>query len=281
MLTTSLLACQISLLIGYVLRNDDAMCNILGVVTHYLALSVHCSLLICSYHVYTIFTTMYLSQNIPRENRTFFMYVIFVITVPGIIVAVVALISFLINSDDLGYGDAFICFLRKHVLAWTVMFVPSVVVLSVNVVLFCLTYASLRQNEDIETNITDEKHVHFYLRVNIMVALTWLFYVLSVAAEVRAMLFLFLVLQCICGIYMFVALVLSRRVTALLFTLCCEDRTDNNVTSMRMNNGASAKEPAILATAFRKTSTDYLDYDLNIHVDRRLMPQADTNDTHF
>ena len=282
MLISSLLATQLSLLIGYIAKEDDFVCEVFGLVTHYFSLAVISALLVSSYHVYTIFTTMHLAQDLPRDKTRFVFYILFVVIAPALIVITVAVLSSIQDHEDFGYGSIHLCYIRSSTLAWTVLFLPGLVVLVITTLLFCLTFASLRQNEDIETNITDEKHVHFYFRVNILTFLAWTCFVISCAAKVRSLLFLFLVLHFVLGVYFLVALIMTRRVTDLLLVVCCGGQVlaGPAQTSMRINNGRSttAKQPTVLATGFRKTSVDFLDYKINIE---RNGKSQETADTHF
>ncbi|XP_005089160.2 uncharacterized protein LOC101860135 [Aplysia californica] len=260
-LISSLLCCHSALLVGYVIDDVSDSCGIVGVVSHYFALCLHCALLVCSYHVYAIFTTMHLSANIPRENRTFLLYVFFVIFAPIVVVVIVIVVNVALdeNGSHIGYGKLAICLLSSETGAWTALFIPSIIIIIINLTLFCLTYASLRQNKDIETNITDERHVHFYIRATVLAFIAWTFYLISVSMPSPIIRIIFIVFQCLLGVYIFIALILTRRISGLLFTFCCEDRPNSkDVTSFKIGGVArnSTKNPTIVVTGFRKTGSE-------------------------
>ena len=273
-LIISVLCCQISLLIGYAISDSNADCTLIGIMTHYFSLCFDCALIVCSYHCYTIFTTMQLSRNLSKENRTFVRYTMFIIFTPFVLVSIVVLINIFadIVADqplDIGYGTESFCLVGSKTIGWTGIFIPTFLTLVINMVLFCLTYSSLKENEDIETNDTDERHVHIYCKLNVLSFFTWAIYVtyLSISWKLSVLRVLFIVLQCTLGIYIFIRLILTRRVTQHLATLCCESRQYDDQRSLRSRSLSLDSSPArprrqrspkVVGTGFRQTSSDFV-----------------------
>lgn len=258
-LVVCLLSSQTSLLLGYLVDDMSRLCAVLGAALHYFTLCVFCALIICSYHVYAMFTTMHLSTKVTRENRWLAYYCCFTISVPLAVVGAVVAVhgSRRLTWRTFGYGGGTVCLLSSTTALWLSFFLPLLVTMVIVTVLFCMTTSSLRHNKDIETNATDEKHVNFYFRVAVVTSITWTIGVAGIVTSLPPLRITSLIFQCLLGLYVFASLVLSPRVTKLLSGSCCQSRhpprgrTSLNI-KMASTKDCPVTPPCIQATAYRK-----------------------------
>ncbi|KAH9519529.1 hypothetical protein Btru_002934 [Bulinus truncatus] len=276
LLTACLFCSQGALLLGYVVDDMSVSCIVLGVFTHYFCLCLLCALIVCSYNVYAMFTTMHLSANVNREGRRLLLYCCFTFISPVPVILVVIVVHLVSNfpSVVVGYGDGAVCIMSKVNAAWVSLFVPVGVCLVITSLLFTLTCTSLRHNKDVETNAAEERHVQFYFRTSLVTSLAWTTGVIGISTSLPSIRITFIVLQCILGLYVFVTLVLTERVTRLLTGCCCGSRRPpRGRTSLNLKMASQAecpaRNPCIVATGFRKTGSVMAECDLADNVSRR------------
>ena len=282
------LLCSQSALFLVYLENDVRTkgCAVKGAIAHYFGLSVLVALSVCSYHVYTAFTTMHLSFVLKRENKYLAVYCAITFILPLLIVSAVVVsnifpstnfpalapgetttssfnmhVTRLESSSNFGYGGGALCLLSTPLAVWVSFLVPVVVFLAVDVALFALTYSSLRHTiKDLETSSRDIRHVHFYFRVSLMISLAW---VLAIVGHVTALYIFrisFVVVYCFVGCYTFFTLVLTRQVTRLVTGCCCGSRrppmgrTSLNLKLVPVTE-CHARTPCIVATGFKATGS--------------------------
>ncbi|KAK0056940.1 hypothetical protein Bpfe_013592, partial [Biomphalaria pfeifferi] len=266
LLTASLFCSQGALLLGYVVEDLSVSCVAIGILTHYFCLCLLCALIVCSYNVYATFATMHLSVNLNREWRSLLLYCcfIFILPIPVVVVVIITHLVTHLPAVVVGYGGGAICIVSKATAIWVSLFVPIGVCLVITSILFVLTCTSLRHNKDVETNALEERHVQFYFRASLMTSLSWIVGFVGILTSFPSIRIAFIVLQCILGIYVFVTLVLTERVTRLLTGCCCgsrrppRGRTSLNL-KMASRSDCPARNPCIVATGFRKTGSDVAD----------------------
>ncbi|XP_059139492.1 uncharacterized protein LOC131927727 [Physella acuta] len=256
----ALFCSQGALLLGYIVDDDSSLCVAFGVLNHYFCLCLFCALIVCSYHVYAIFATMHLSANTTKEGRALTLYCFFTGIAPLLVIALVILVHTTTHlpSVVLGYGGGAMCLLSKLTTLWVSLFLPLVICLVIAIVLFVLTCISLRHNIDLEINAADERHVHFYFRASLISFLTWMVGCVGIITSLPNIRIAFIIMQWVLGLYVFVTLVLTDRVTRLLTGCCCGSRRPprgRTSFNLKMENRAEcpARKPCIVATGFRKT----------------------------
>lgn len=275
-LVTCLLLSQLTLFLGYTVKDVSAFCTVVGVFSHYFALALFLTLTICSYHVYTIFSVMHLSVDITKENRTFIIYCCFIFCIPAFLVSLVMIVVNQTSStraSTIGYGGGPVCFISSLTAMWLTVFLPLVIATAIALVLFVMTFCTLRTNADVETNVTDERHVHFYFRSAILIAAAWTLGAAALQVGTSTIRIVFLISYFLLGVYVMIALVCNRRVTGLLSSFCCGNggggrgsgvasrrrrRGQKNRLNIKIDNSKSGTDtpltstPTVVVTGFRQ-----------------------------
>ncbi|CAL1536292.1 unnamed protein product [Lymnaea stagnalis] len=264
MLFTACLFCsQGALLLGYVVDDTSRWCVAFGVLSHYFCLCFFCALVICSYHMYAKFTTMHLSANETKEGRRLLVYCCITFSVPLAVILLVIIVHVTTHLPEVvvGYGGGAICIMSKVTAVWVSLFLPLGISLTITTILYIITCLSLRHNKDVETNATEERHVKFYFRSSLLTSITWTIGIVAIVTSCAYTRIAFIVMQSLLGLYVFVTLVLTERVTRLLTGCCCgsrrppRGRTSLNL-KMASRSECPARNPCIVATGFRKRDTN-------------------------
>ncbi|GFS15502.1 G-protein coupled receptor Mth [Elysia marginata] len=282
-----LLCSQASLFLVY-LENDVRTqgCAVKGAVTHYFGLTVLVAQTACSYHVYTAFTTMHLSSVLKKEKRYLVVYCFFTFILPLLIVGAVVIINAFPSSSlptlapgaspasslntqrlmhgnefGFGYGGGALCLLTTPLAVWVSFLLPAVVLVVTDVVLFAITYCSLRHTmKDLETSSRDIRHVHFYFRISLLTTMAWILAIVGHVTALSMCRIAFVVVYCFVGCYTFFTLVLTRQVTRLVTGCCCGSRrppigrTSLNLKMVPVTE-CHARNPCIVATRFKPTGS--------------------------
>ncbi|XP_076458526.1 uncharacterized protein LOC143292224 [Babylonia areolata] len=224
-LVVTLLLAMLTFQLGVARVELPTACLVLGVLIHYLLLSSFTWMMVCSFHMYRIFTHLLHHAHTHRADQdrsTLARYVMVATAVPALVVCLTLLVNYLAHrhrcSLDLGYGVG-VCYLSNR---WSLLLasvLPISLVMLVNLVLFICTVVALRSFSVNRRRLVRQPHRQLlvYIRMSTVTGINWLVGLAAVHVRVDSpvMWHVFSVLCGLQGVYVFVAFICNERVYRL------------------------------------------------------------------
>lgn len=210
---------QFLFLCGVNAVTNVVLCQVIGVVLHYMWLSSFFWMFVCAYHMFTVFSNLYgNSPSLSRERsdkRTFIHYCLFADLSPLILIAACA--SYVLGRSggrDFGYGGD-ICFINSIEATGIFFASPLLLILIFNLFFFIRTVLSLQRRPDViaHSNVCNRNYVGIYFRLSLLLGFGWIF---GFFPSNTIMFCLFSVLTGGQGLFIFISFCINRRVLSLL-----------------------------------------------------------------
>ena len=179
-LTTMLLAISLFLSGSYV-TEYEAVCQVVGVATHYFLLSAFAWTLVCTGHMYYVFSDVFkhgAGRSGSDQSKTFLKYVIVSGAVPAVVVAVNILANYVINkredcgggtTRDIGYGSG-VCYISNRYSLVLAGVLPIILTTLTNLVLYVITVRHLQALTSQQARLGREEiqRMKIYVKVSIV-----------------------------------------------------------------------------------------------------------------
>ncbi|GFO38053.1 myosin-10 [Plakobranchus ocellatus] len=209
-LVTALLQTIILFFVGGFLEESSLACQIVGVLTHFFLLSAFMWMLVCTVHMYSVFSNImvHTSTTIYEGINRFAFYMMLSTFVPGLIVTSTISANYFLydssysyraeepphkyNSDPeeidteffsctsnntvrIGYGHG-ICYLSNKMSLLLAGALPIAFLCVTNLIIFILTLLALRRLSDHEKTARREArdHLLIYLKLSTLTGINWL-----------------------------------------------------------------------------------------------------------
>ena len=191
----------------------QVVCTVLGVVIHFCLLSAFTWMVICSAHMYRVFTHVLASRpDTSHLNRSSFArHVTLSLVIPAVIVIATLLGNWLRNGGcylDLGYGHG-VCYLSN---VWSLILasvLPICIAVVANLVLFAATLRSLRSvGHDVKVATQQHRQqLAIYVRMSTLTGRKMELNCWTTAVEVRCRIICRLAVQVFPGVHSGISLV--------------------------------------------------------------------------
>ncbi|XP_076458580.1 latrophilin receptor-like protein A [Babylonia areolata] len=267
-LVLTLLLAMLTFQLGVARVEFPTACVVLGVLIHYLLLSSFTWMLVCSFHMYRIFTRLLHHAHIhihraDQDRWTLARYAMVATAGPALVVCLTLLANYLANrrdscSMDLGYGVG-ICYLSNR---WSLLLasvLPISLMMLVNLVLFLCTVVALRPIS--LTRKRSVRHQHrqllVFIRMSSLTGINWLAGLAAASIDSPIMWHAFNVLCGLQGLYVFAAFICNRRVFLLYRHLLCAtgDGSNSSSTTTTTNTTGDAATSVISDSKLATTTT--------------------------
>ena len=212
-LCVSLLLAQVFYQFGSGQRSLSPLaCSVLGVICHFLWLSVMFSMNSCCIHMFIIFKhSLKLS---PRFNmKTTMKSILYVIGSSLAFVCLNLVISISRSAGkESGYGGS-ICYLSTPLMHTITFIFPSAATIVTNVVLFSYVIYRIRK-ASVSAEILNQERNYFgvYARLSTITGLTWIFGYVHIFLELEIIEYLFIVFNACQGLFIMIGFILNKRV---------------------------------------------------------------------
>ena len=192
-------------------------CAIVGIICHFLWLSVMFALNSCSVQMFIIFRS-HAKLLSSYNTRTTFVTLSYVFGSSMIFVLITIIVSLVRSSGvETGYGGN-VCFIKGYNMHVIAFIAPSFIVIMVNLFLFAFVLYKMREYNIRSTRLNQERN---YLRINArlstLTGLTWLIGFLQILVRIDVLEYIFIILNASQGVFIMVAFICNRRVYSLLF----------------------------------------------------------------
>ncbi|XP_064603973.1 adhesion G-protein coupled receptor G2-like [Liolophura sinensis] len=248
-LVAYLFCAQLFFQVGINLTYNKNLCRAMAVFIHYLWIATYMSMGTCAFHMYTVFTTMSFKsfQNTIQETKKFIRYLIISNAVAVLIVGVC--IGYHAGSSggrEIGYGGS-ICFINTSLDIGIFFAGPLAVVLVFNIFCFIRVAISIRNVPNMKTAKiqANRNHAKVYFRLSILLGFTWIFGFVAVALQLEVLWYIFVILNGLQGVSIFIAYCLNRRILIMMKTLCC-GKTSDKYSKAQVNSPVASTESSAL-----------------------------------
>nr|XP_054765971.1 uncharacterized protein LOC129272910 [Lytechinus pictus] len=212
----SLTLAQLMLLFSGMAKSNHISCTCFAVLGHYLWLVVFAHSMALAFDLYRRFG---LTQKVKKTSEGQRLLVVFLVSAWGspLLIVIPCVIVHLCKLPHvaLTYGTIKSCWIGNGFMNLYVFGVPMALSLIFNGILFALVVAGLRKRTNQTTKrksskLTTEGVV--YLKMSTLLGFTWIFGFIAAFANVTALLYIFIILNSLQGVYIFIAFICNKRV---------------------------------------------------------------------
>ncbi|XP_019637887.1 PREDICTED: uncharacterized protein LOC109480165 [Branchiostoma belcheri] len=225
-LSTSLFLSQVVFLSSVNRENisSDLLCKVTGMGIHYLYLTSFFWMNVTAFMVYKTFVVekTIIVRCRSDHMRKALRYMAYAWGCPLIIVSICAVLEFVdlgpLKDIEFGYGGKVTCWISRLYPLIFAFFVPLAIVIVVNAILFIITVISITRTRSVQGK-NARQNVKVYVRLSTVMGFTWIFGFLAVVVNARIITeilwFLFIIFNCLQGVFLFIAFVCNTRVLNL------------------------------------------------------------------
>ncbi|CAH1240436.1 ADGRL2 [Branchiostoma lanceolatum] len=225
-LSTSLFLSQVVFLSSVNRENisSDLLCKVTGMGIHYLYLTSFFWMNVTAFMVYKTFVVekTIIVRCRSDHMRKALRYMAYAWGCPLIIVSICAVLEFVetgpLKDIEFGYGGKVTCWISKLYPLIFAFFVPLAIIIVANAILFIITVISITRTRSVQGK-NARQNVKVYVRLSTVMGFTWIFGFLAVVVNTRILTeilwFLFIIFNCLQGVFLFVAFVCNTRVLNL------------------------------------------------------------------
>ncbi|XP_071105129.1 uncharacterized protein [Haliotis cracherodii] len=208
---------QLLLLFKDVAIRDETACKIIGVLIHYLWLTVIFWMNVCSYHMFHVFVVDSAKPIGTQSHRSRLLkYSLYANGLSLIIVLITIFSNLGVSSGShIGYGVT-MCYLNTSFLVAVALVAPLGVVLILNISFFSVSVWTMAKINKMSASIGAEKRqVHIYIKLSTLTGIFWILAVLGDVLQQQVLIFISIVLNAGQGTFIFISYVANKRVLQL------------------------------------------------------------------
>ncbi|XP_078615940.1 uncharacterized protein LOC144884472 [Branchiostoma floridae x Branchiostoma japonicum] len=225
-LSTSLFLSQVVFLSSVNRENisSDLLCKVTGMGIHYLYLTSFFWMNVTAFMVYKTFVVekTIIVRCRSDHMRKALRYMVYAWGCPLIIVSICAVLEFVdvgpLKDIGFGYGGTVTCWISQLYPLIFAFFVPLAIIIVANAILFIITVISINRTRSVQGK-NARQNVKVYVRLSTVMGFTWIFGFLAVVVNARIITeilwFLFIIFNCLQGVFLFIAFVCNTRVLNL------------------------------------------------------------------
>ncbi|KAK0066811.1 adhesion G protein-coupled receptor E4P, partial [Biomphalaria pfeifferi] len=214
---------------------SSALCKALGMITHFLWLWMFSWSFICSYHMFKVFAAKTRPPPLTNSFPGLWKRILVSLAVPSTVISSTAAFSYLkSNGKEIGYGN-FECFLNSVYLVGLTVVGPLSVVTLCNIVFFATTVYNIYVVRSLQSSLNQVRQQNdwfVYARLSSVTGAFWAVAVVSEALDNNVLsrqrledldikkMFIYIVLNGLQGVAIFLSFVCNTRVLRLYRDLC-------------------------------------------------------------
>lgn len=199
---------------------NRSRCILLGIITHYFWLGAFCSMNVCSFHMFRVFTSpMYSSRN--QSKWVTLKYCIYVYVTPAFAILLYVLIKVSVDgSESLGYGDR-VCFLSESVPTIVMFITPACLIIITNAIFFGFAYWNIRRTPHIQSNV-ERNDFQIYVKLFTVTGVAWPLLIIDALLPLSAFSFIATFANALQGVFIFAAFIFNKKIAYLYKVRCCK-----------------------------------------------------------
>lgn len=192
----------------------EYVCCAIAIATHYFCVCLFCSLNVCSFHAFRVFTSQS-KVSINDEGRTVFRYFVYSFGLPFIVVSSTAVVSYVITNDLSYIYGKHRCFIDNKVMFMTVFVGPVVLSSILNIILYVVVAINIactpKPNQG-DINGPTNLDIVVYVKLFTLTGFSWGLQAVDSFFPLSYFSIIVSFMNSFEGIYMFLAFIANRRV---------------------------------------------------------------------
>jgi hypothetical protein len=212
----SLFFAQLTLKFGIWQPTDMIFCPVVGIMIHFFWLATFCSMNICSFHMYRVFSSKSAFLFVV-SRKTSVWYLLYTYLLPILVIVLTICIHLaLSDGDDFGYGRT-ICFLTHYISIIISFICPCVFVFLLNILFFLKTVFSMNRilsDPQLERS-SERRDVFVYMRLSTLLGIAWPLLIVDAFFKMSVFSFIALTFNTLQGFFVFISFVCNKRVLFL------------------------------------------------------------------
>ena len=266
-LSVFLIAAYLLLAFGISQSNNVTVCGILGGIIHFCWVLVFFWMNVCSIHMFRVFRSL----GRPKSTILYLTlkYLLYsVVTASAVIGINIAVSYYISNGNSYGYGPSEhgMCYIRYPLMVLFTMTIPANIIVASNIFMFFIIALKLRISSKIQKHTQkDRNYFVIYARLSTITGITWLSCIPMILTRSTIFEYIFIVLNCSQGIYIFIAFTCNKRVVSFyknMFAPAASVTSNNNETHEN-NLSSRPSQCSSISVGNGQESTEKFDSNLN------------------
>ena len=199
---------------------SNLACTVVGAISHFLWLSVMFAMNMCSIELFFVFKTV---NKLPQKfcwNKTIRNILYVTLCSSTLVIGNIVVSLAISDGNHSGYGGS-ICYLSSHLMQLTTFFIPSVGIITANILLFSYVVIKIGTTHINSAHLNqDRSYLGIYARLSTLTGITWSFGFLQYFLHEDILEYIFIVLNASQGVFIMVAFGLNKKIC----TLCREQK---------------------------------------------------------
>ncbi|KAL3846713.1 hypothetical protein ACJMK2_017679 [Sinanodonta woodiana] len=215
-LVVSLLLAQSSLQFGLNQTDYKYVCIFMGIFIHFFWMLTFVCFNICTWNIYITFSSNLATMNQLSMSRDVpINYILYMCGIPLVIVIITVVFHVgWSHSEYVGYGGR-ICFLSDNLTSIVAFIAPVLLICIANIVLYSLTFRSLRKNPGMRTNQAKRSEFFIFLRLFFITGISWILQVVDAVYVLTPLSYIVTFVNALEGVFILLAFVCNKRVLQL------------------------------------------------------------------
>ncbi|KAK2166887.1 hypothetical protein LSH36_34g08015 [Paralvinella palmiformis] len=225
-LSVSLLTAQLLFLIGVSFHVFDSpstagACLFFAIATHTAFLCSFAWMNVMAFDICRIFSGSVHKASAEGQKRRFYKYSGYAWISPILIVAVATTVDFRSAPDCVfrpGYAHG-LCWITNRKALFLFFALPVALILIANLIMFVLTAVHIykvQKDTRRATGNTDRRRYGVYIKISIIMGLTWIFAFIATATDSEVLWYFFLIFNTLQGAFIFVAFIFTKQVMGMI-----------------------------------------------------------------
>lgn len=265
-LSAMLMTSQLIFTLGLGMTYVQPLCYVIAVMLHFTSLAYFCWMSVLAFDIWNTFHTNATGVTVTNNDssRTFLYYLLFAFGYPAVVVGV-SVVFDLMDLDIRPHYAEHVCYFGDQLGLIFFFDVPVAVTIASNTVFLVLTIRNLmvasRSTETVRAHRARQEQHRFllYTKLAFIMGVTWVVAFIAMATGSKEVWYIYIVLNCLQGVWIFVAFVCTRKVFQLVSERCGDKGELKQMSShfsSRSKTSTTTKQTTLLDNAALETDNE-------------------------
>ncbi|CAC5413175.1 unnamed protein product [Mytilus coruscus] len=200
---------------------SNAVCQIIGILTHLFLLSTLGCFTACTVHMFKVFGQSRLTSTLKanRNKSLFWLYIISAYVYAAVIVSVNIIVVYIVTATSTGYGRNKKCFISRLESFIATVLTPLIATFTINIILYTITVYRLFRKTTLNSTLSDYRNnkteVGIFLKLFITTGCSWILLLVNFFVNEMLIYTVIAGLNGLQGLYVFIAYICNKRIYRL------------------------------------------------------------------
>lgn len=200
---------------------NNAVCQIIGILTHFFLLSSLGCFTACTVHIFKVFGQKRLTSTLKaNQNKSLiWLYIVSTYVSAAIIVSVNIIVIYIVTAKSTGYGRNGKCFISRLESFVATVLTPLIATFTINIILYTITVYRLFIRTTLHSTLSDTRNnkmeVGIFIKLFVNTGCSWILLLVNFFVNEMHIYTLIAGLNRLQGLYIFIAYICNRRIYRL------------------------------------------------------------------